>query len=216
MRLQALALANLLLAGFLLAIGWPGMLGDLRRLPAEATASAVERGLLVDEVAVAAALPALASAARTSPAAREDLALTLLAGANGEQAQVRLRRAVQEFRRYLAAVPGDSRAWASLAEAELRLDQPQPALRALDMSVLTAPRMPGLVLARCAMALDLYGHLDRDGRALAGEQFRFAAEDDTAALVRLVRARNALLLARVLLEPSPEAQAKFEAQWARS
>lgn len=210
MRLRALALANLLLAGGIVAVGLPGILADFRELPAEVTVGAVESGLPVDETAIAQALPSLESAAATSSPAREDLALTLLAGANGNFATERLADAVREFRTYLAEVPGDSRGWASLAEAELRLGAPQRALEALKMSILTASWMPGLVLARCALAIDLYAVLDSEARGLAEEQFRVAAERDPRSLAQLAQQKHAILITRIMLASSPEGTASFE------
>lgn len=215
MRLPALALANLLLAGGIVGVGLPGILADFRRLPAEVTVGAVERGQPVDEAAIEDALPALEGAAATSPAAREDLALTLLAGAGGDRAAERLDRAEQEFRAYLTEVPGDSRGWASLAEAELRLGAWQPAQEALKMSILTAPSMPGLLLARCAMAIDLYAVLDRETRGLVKEQFRIAADRSPRALAQLAWQKHAILIARIMLADSPEGMASFEGALAR-
>lgn len=215
MRLRALALANLLLAGGIVAVGLPGILADFRLLPAVVTAGAVERGTPVDEAAIEEALPSLESAAETSPAAREDLALALLAGATGDREADRLDRAVREFRSYLAAVPGDSRAWAALAEADLRLGERRSAQEALKMSILTGPWMPGLLLARCAMAIDLYADLDPEARGLVKEQFRVAAERSPRSLAELVRQKRAILIARVMLAGSPEAFSSFEAALAQ-
>lgn len=210
MRIPALALANLLLAGGIIAVGLPGMLGEFRRLPAEVTAGAVEQGLPVDEAEIEEALPPLEQSAATSPSAREDLAMALLSGAGGDTSAERLDRAVREFRTYLAEVPGDSRAWTLLAQALVEQGAREPARAALEMSILTAPWMPGLPLARCALGIDLYPILDQDGRRLVAEQFRIAAERDPHPLAELVRQKHAVLIARVMLAGSPDAMAKFE------
>lgn len=214
MKRRALAFANLLLAGLIIAVGLPGILAAFRMLPATGTVNALEHGAPVDAAAIKQALPVLESAAATSPVPREELGLALLAEAEGDRAADRLGRAVRELTAYLAEVPGDSRAWVLLSEAELRLGARRPALEALKMSILTAPRMSGLLMTRCALGLILYAELDHEARGLVEEQFRFAAEDQTENLVRLVQSRRALLLARVLLAASPEAMAKFEAKWA--
>lgn len=215
MRLPALALVNLLLAGGMVAVGFPGILADFRRLPVEATVSAVQTGQPVDRSDIDAALPALESAAATSPAARGDLATLLMAGAVGEHAAERLERAAREFRAYLAEVPGDSRAWTMLAEIEQRQGGGLAAQEALKMSILTAPWMPGLVLVRCGLGIDLYPVLDQEARGLVAEEFRIAAQRKPSWLVDLVQRKHAILIARIMLVDSPEAMMRFESALAQ-
>lgn len=207
-----MALVNLLLAGGMIAVGFPGILADFRRLPVEATVSAVQSGQPVDRADIDAALPVLERAARTSPAARGDFAALLMAGAVGEHAAERLDRAALEFRAYLAQVPGDARAWTMLAEIEQRRGAGRAAQDALKMSILMAPGMPGLVLARCAIGIDLYPVLGQEARGLVAEEFRIAAERDPHPLAMLVQERHAVLIARIMLAGSPDAMAKFEMQ----
>ncbi len=216
MKLPALALANLLLAAGMLAVGLPSVLADFRRLPVEATADAIMRGAAVDRRDLEAALPPLEAAARTSGAAQETLALALLETADGAHAAQRAAAAERQFRAYLAEAPGDAHGWAGLAEAELLQGRRLPALEALKMSILMAPGMPGLVLARCGMGIDLYASLDDSARGLLGQQFRLAAERSPDRLARLVRQKNAVLIARVMLVGSPDALQRFETALGRA
>jgi hypothetical protein len=211
----ALALANFLFAGAIIALGWRSLLADFRRLPVEATVGALQRGEAVEASDIDHAVAVLGRAAATSPAARHDLATALLADAEGPEASPRFARAVSEFRSYLAEVPGDSRAWAELAAAELREGAQPEALQALKMSILTAPWMPGLVMSRCAMGIELYPALDAEGRRLLEEEFRVAAERSPLRLAQLARQQRAILIARVMLIGSPEAMAKFESALAK-
>lgn len=210
MRLPALALVNFLLAGGMMVIGLPGILADFRRVPVGATVTAVQAAQPVSQADIDAALPALESAAATSPAARGDLATLLMAGAVGPDPTKRLDHAAREFRAYLAEVPGDSRAWTMLAEIDHRQGDESAAQEALKMSILTAPWMPGLVLERCGLGIDLYPVLDHETGGLVAEEFRIAAQRKPAALANLARRNRAILIARIMLFDSPEAMARFE------
>lgn len=210
LRLPTLALVNLLLAGGMFAVGLPGVLADFRGLPAMATVGAVDTAQPVGQADIDAVLPALESAAATSPAARGEFATLLMAGAGGPDAMQRLDRAAREFRAYLADVPGDSRAWTMLAEVEQRRGHVSAAQQALKTSILTAPWMPGLVLARCALGIDLYPVLDRETSHLVAEEFQIAAMRKPNWLVDLAQRKHAILTARIMLFDSPEAQARFE------
>jgi hypothetical protein len=215
MRLPSLAVANLVLGGIMIAVGLPSVVADFRRLPVEATVGAIVRNEPLDATAIDNALPVLEAVATTSAAARDDLAMALLAGARLRPSPGRTARAAGEFRAYLADVPGDSRAWADLAAAEVMQGARQPAVQALTTSILTAPWQPGLVMARCALGIDLYADLDDEARGLVEEEFRIAAERTPQRLAQLVRERNAVLIARIMLIQSPEAMAKFESALAR-
>jgi hypothetical protein len=206
------ALANLLLAAGLAAVGTSGIVGSIARLPSQATVAALERGLMPGGADVERARTDLEAATAASNGARIDLGFVLLAGQpHGPDAD----EAAREFRAYLAEVPGDSRAWAGLAQAELLQNHRSEALSALKVSILTAPSSPGILLWRCGIGIDLYESLDEEGRRLVGRQFRMAAERSPARLVRLVREKNAVLTALVLLTPSPGAMQQFTAQLAR-
>jgi len=210
-----LAVTNLVLAAGIVASGAPHVLADFRRLPAEATVSAVDLSLPVDQAEIDAALPVLESAARTSVHAHGKRAFVLLAASTGENADERAAEAALEFRTYLAGVPGDARAWAGLAQAEIIAGDQTAGREALKMSILTSPSLLPLVLWRCALAIDLYPVLDQEARPLVEQQFRLAADNRTESLVRLVAQRRALMLARIMLTDSPDSMAKFEARWAR-
>ena len=216
MRLTALCLANFALALGLLAIGLPNGLGAMLRLPANAVAGAVESGGSVDPAAIPPALGALRRAARFSAAAHADIGALLLASSSATDVRARGEEAAQEFRRYLAGVPGDAAGWEWLARAELAAGHPPAARAALDMSLLIGPRELSLALRRCQLAMVLGGPFAGTERPLLEQQFQMAADYDVAALARLVQQQNALLLTRTMLIGAPAAMAKFEAQWARS
>jgi hypothetical protein len=210
MKLPPLALANLLLASAILAVGLPSIVADFRRLPAEVTVGAAERGAAIDEDEIEGALSSLESATSTSAATREDLALMLLAGGSGPVAMARAARAADELRTYLAEVPGDSRGWAALAEAELMQGHRVVARDALKMSILTSPWSASLVLWRCDLGIDIYAALDDEARGLLKEQFRVAAERSPRLLGHLVWRKKAALIARIMLAGNPEDLAAFE------
>jgi len=208
-----LAVANLLLAAAILAVGWPSLRAEFHRVPAEVTVSAVQSGAAIGEDELGEALPALEAATASSTAARQDLAFMLLAslgGASPEQRAERAARAAQELRAYLAEVPGDARGWAALGQAELIAGQPVAARDALKLSILTSPWSPELVLWRCELGVDLYAALDTEARELLQEQFQTAAERSPRALAQRMQQKNAVVLARVMLAQSPEALLRFE------
>lgn len=210
-----LVLGNLLLAAGIVAVGWPSTLAALHRAPIEVSAAAVRVGRLPDRVDVDDLLRHLALAQETSPAAVEDIAFTLLLEAtrpDGDTAERRteLERAVAAFRDYLAHVPGNSLAWAGLTDALGAQQRRLEAMQALKMSMITAPRSPSLLLWRCETGLDFFYILDAEGRELLEQQFRLATERSPASVVKLAVERNAVPMARILLESSPDALAKFD------
>jgi hypothetical protein len=218
MRLPSVAILNLALATGILVVGLPGITAAVRRLPSEIVIGEAESGQPVQKAELDRALQRVEDAAAVSAAAHLDVALLLLDGAeDGETlaGAAPAEGAAKEFRAYLSRVPGDARGWAGLARAELQRGRRVEASAALKASMLTGPYSPGLVLWRCAAGLDMYASLDEETRRLLEQQLRIAAENQTEALVRMVRQRHALLLTRAMLLQSPEAIAKFEAQWAR-
>jgi hypothetical protein len=215
MRLSGLGVANFLLAAGILIVGFPSVMAAFSRLPVEATASAVARDAPIGEDEFVRAAPLMERAADFSDADRGDLALALLARSVGEAAPERAARAVHEFRAHLASVPGDSRGWMGLAKAELVLGDKSAATDALKMSILTSPALLWLVLQRCELGIALYGALDAEARELMMGQFRMAAEYAPQSLARLVRRRDATLIALVMLAHDPDALLKFEAELGR-
>lgn len=215
LRLSPVVLCNLLLAAAIAAVGWPSALAAFRRLPVEVMAAAVRAGDLPDRADVDDLVQHLSLAKTTSPAAGKDLAFTMLLETTRPDEdmagrQVRLARAVAEFRDYLCNVPGDSRAWAGLTAALVAQGQRLEAMRALKRSMITAPRWPSLLLWRCQMGLDLFYILDADGRALLEQQFRLETEHSPAAIVNLAVERSAVPVVRSLLEHNPDVLAKFD------
>ena len=65
-------------------------------------------------------------------------------------------KATQELRDYLARIPGDGRAWAGLASADIWLGDPKGGAGALRMSILTAPWSEALVQWRCGLGIYLF------------------------------------------------------------
>jgi hypothetical protein len=219
LRIHSHALINLLLAAAVLAAGLPGIVSNFRRLPVEATVQRVRSGQSVSRADLTDAIPPLESASALSAAAKADLALVLLTEAANDpagQADPRLKRAAQELQGYLAEVPGDSVTWAALSDAEYLQGLRKEAADSLKMSILTGPWLPSLVLYRCGMGLDLYLVLDEEGRGLLRSQFRNAMERSPAAATKLALQRKAVPLVRRLLNQSPEALGKFEAELPRS
>jgi hypothetical protein len=210
--LSPLALANLLLAAGLVAVGLPSVVAVTLRLPSRSAIVALERGSAVDRMDIARGRTNLESAAAASNGAHADLAFMLLAD---RPTELDAGKAVHEFATYLAQVPGDSRAWAGLAHAELLQDRRAEALSALKVSILTGPSLPGLLLWRCAVGIDLYPSLDAEGRRLLAGQFRVAAERSLDRLVGLVRRKNAVLVALALLSSSPDAVQRFSDRFTR-
>lgn len=211
-RLSSLAVANLLLAAALIVIGAPPAIDAVLRLPSRATVAALERGSAVEQAEIERARTDLQAAAAVSPGARVNLAFMLMAG-EADQAQV--GRAIDAFKAYLSEAPGDSRAWAGLAQAELRQDRRAEALSALKMSILTGPSLPGLLLWRCAAGIELYPSLDEDGWRLIAGQFRMAVAHVPDRLVRLVREKRAVVVALALLSRDPYAAQQFSNRLAR-
>lgn len=200
------ALANLLLAAGLVAVGASSVPGSFLRLPSHATVATLERGRAVDRADLDRARQDLEAAVAASNGARADLAFVLLAGGAGE---AEAERVAGEFRIYLAEVPGDARVWAGLAQAELLRGRRAEAVRALKASILTGPSSSNLVLWRCGVGIDLYDALDEEGRRLVAGQMRMAVERSVDRLVPLVRQKNAALIALALLSGSPEAAQTF-------
>lgn len=208
-------LGNLLLAAGIAAVGWPSTLAAYRRLPVEATVTAVRAGHLPDRAAVDDVVQHLSVAETTSPAAGEDLAFTMLLDAtepdeDAAKREAGLARAVAEFREYLSNAPGDSLGWAGLTDALVAQGRRLDAMHALKMSMVTAPRAPTLLLWRCETGLGLFYILDASGRELLEQQFRLAIERSPAAVVKLAVQRNAVPIVRSLLVGSPEALASFD------
>ena len=114
---------NLVFIAVILAVGMPGLFADAVRLPSEITIHELQTGQPVAPDNDEAAMGRLKLATATSNAARADLALAMLASATDPgTAEYRAAgdHASRQLRAYLAASPGDARAWANLALAEMR------------------------------------------------------------------------------------------------
>jgi len=179
-RPSPLVTLNLVFVALILAAGLPGLFADAVRLPSEITIHEIQTAQPVAEADAAHAAARLGLAAATSNAARSDLALAILAGATDpttSEYRVAGDHAARELRTYLAAAPGDARAWANLALAEMRRGTSGAAVIPFKMSVELAPYSAVDLPWRCGFGLDLYSALDDDGKAMLARQFRMAMED---------------------------------------
>jgi hypothetical protein len=162
------------LSAFLLATTVPSLLGALARLPADATVEAIANGRAAGPEDLAGLIAASKAASRflANPRYETDLASAALRQAlaapagTAERARL-LDDAVAALRRGLAEQPGNSFAWARLAEslAQARPDDPAAALGAWRLSVDTAPAEPRLVAWRARFAAERLGLLDAEDRA---------------------------------------------------
>jgi hypothetical protein len=128
---------------------------------------------------------------------------------------IRLDRAAEVFRSYLAQVPADANAWAGLGSVELARGDFRRAALALKISILTAPWSTPLLVLRCGMAMDLFRVLDGDERELMKGQFRLAAKRSIGPLVDMARSRNGIMATRILLASSPDELISFETELGR-
>lgn len=218
-RAIGIPLAELLLAGGILALGVPAAVNSFEALGLEtrlsSALSADRRGdLRLDD---------LAEIERATPSTAEahaNLAYALLTLADGPLRSDSERRAlldssVSAFRGYIKRVPGDGGAWAGLASAELARGDLKSAQAALKASILASPWSPSLVTWRCGLGTELFRALDAEGRELMRGQLRLQAERSVAVLVDIAIRRNAVRAARILLAPSPDELMAFETELAR-
>jgi hypothetical protein len=214
-RLSSVFVGNLLLAIGLVVIGWPSSLAAFRRAPIEALLSAVRTGNVAAPAETDLLVQHLVAAGETSPAAYDELAFVFLLAAGRKDADAswraaQLDKAVAAFRNYLANVPGDALAWAGLSDALFSQDRRVDAMRALKMSMVTAPRSPSLLLWRCRIGLDLFYILDSEGRDLLEQQFALTMEKSPMAVVELAARHDSVPIVRSLLEDDPAALARFD------
>lgn len=162
----------------------------------------------------------LADEAPRSAEERQELAFALLERASDprlpeQQRAIRADRAAEELRKYLAEVPGNGRAWANLAAAELQRGRRNEAAQALKTSILTAPWLSSMVLWRCGLGIDLIRSMDDEGRELLKGQFRIAVHRSARELARTVAAHNGRYVALLLLASSPDELMKFQDEAAK-
>jgi hypothetical protein len=222
-RVAPLAAFNLVLVALLLAVGLPGLFADAVRLPSEVTIHELQMGQPVAQAADEGAIGRLDWAAMTSNAAHADLALAMLAGAadpDSTEYRVAGDHAARQLRFYLAAAPGNSRAWANLALAEMRRGTGGAAAIPFKMSVELAPSSAVDLVWRCGFGLDLYPLLDDDGKAILARQFRLAMDDglDTAIseqVARTVWEHSAIPLVWGFVADDPATARRFTSMLAR-
>jgi len=220
LRWSGLAWTELVLAGAIIAAGFPETIASIHELAFAERLGGAGTGESLGDIG---GEPVSQLDLETPDTPREvlQLAFALLSRADDaaspdQTPSARTDRSVQLFRRYLAEVPADGRAWAGLASAQIRRGEPGSGAAALRMSILTAPWSSSLVQWRCGMAIDLFRTLDDEERELMKGQFRVAAQRSVAALVKTVRARSGTRIARIFLAPSPDELILFEAELARS
>jgi hypothetical protein len=180
LRVAPLVAVNLAFVALILAAGLPGLFADAVRLPSEITIHEIQTGRPVAAENDEAAIGRLRLASAASNAARADLALAMLASATDpttSEYRVAGDHAARELRTYLEAAPGDARAWANLALAEMRRATSGAAVIPFKMSIELAPYSAVDLAWRCGFGLDLYSALDDDGKAMLARQFRMAMDD---------------------------------------
>lgn len=209
-------------AGALFALGIPGSIDALHELTVERQLDVM--GNQTPLALVEAQVPARIEGAEALPPASHTqvtLALAELDRLYSREIPPAERlataaTAVQRMRRYLETTPGDTRAWAALAQAQLLLRQPKSAAVALKMSMLTGPWYTPLLVSRCALGIDLYAALDQEARDLLKGQFRIASDRAVAQLAVVIKARGAGAFALRLLSSSPEEATKLMRQLAKT
>ena len=214
--------AWIILAGALVGLGIPGSIDAVHEL-------AIERQLDVmgNQTALALAeaqVPARIEGEEALPPATHTQVILALAQLDRlysreippEERLAIAAATVQRMRRYLETTPGDTRAWAALAESHILLRQPKPAAVALKMSMLTGPWYTPLLVSRCALGIDLYPALDQEARDLLKGQFRIASDRSVAQLAVVIKARGAGVFALRMLSSSPEEATKLMRQLAKT
>ncbi|HVM77670.1 MAG TPA: hypothetical protein VMU06_01535 [Stellaceae bacterium] len=216
LRVSRLALIELSLSVAVIALGAPIAVSAFHKSAFdERLGPATERRVTPEGAA------RLLREAAWSDSERIDLAFALLSAADGasipeSDRAALISRAAEEFRAYVSRVPGDGAAWAGLASAELARGDGRRAAAALEASILATPWSPSLVTWRCGLGIDLFHRLDEEGRELMKGQFRLEAQRSVSSLVRIVTARGAARIARILLASSPDELLRFEAELAKS
>ena len=223
LRVAPLAAVNLVFVVLILAAGLPGLFADAVRLPSEITIHELQTAQPVAEDDDTRAAARLQLASATSNAARADLALAMLASATDpttSEYRVAGDHAARELRAYLAAAPGDARAWANLALAEMRRGTSGAAVIPFKMSIELAPSSAVDIPWRCGFGLDLYSALDDDGKAMLARQFRMAMDDqpDTTIsekVARTVWEHSAIPLVWGFVADDPATAQRFTSMLAR-
>jgi len=223
LRVAPLVAVNLVIVALILAAGLPGLFADAVRLPSEITIHELQTAQPVAEDDDARAAARLQLASATSNAARADLALAMLASATDpatSEYRVAGDHAARELRTYLAAAPGDARAWANLALAEMRRGTSGAAVIPFKMSIELAPYSAVDLAWRCGFGLDLYSALDDDGKVMLARQFRMAMDDqpDTTIsekVARTVWEHSAIPLVWGFVADDPATSQRFTSMLAR-
>lgn len=222
-RPSPLAALNLAFIVLILTVGLPVLFADAVRLPSEVTIHELQTGQAVAQENDEAAIGRLQLAAKASNAAHADLALAMLASATDpDMAEYRVAgdHASRELRAYLAAAPGDARAWANLALAEMRRGTGGAAVVPFKMSIELAPYSAVDLAWRCGFGLDLYPALDEEGKAMLARQFRLAMDDGlqpeiSEHVARTVWEHSAIPLVRGFVADDPDAAQRFTSMLAR-
>jgi len=200
-----------LLGVCLLWLGMPRVMGAFALLPGDPYLEA-EPGVL-EAAQIEALLRSRERAARyfDAPAIGAEIGQAELyaaesAPADSPERRRHVDRAVEAFRRGLAADPRDTFAWARLAYALfLRDGVGAAAVDAWRMSILTAPSESRLVLWRAEFGAAGLRQLDRQDQQRVAQQMRYAWRSDRAGLTRMAKARGLQLVLRRVLSAEPDA-----------
>jgi hypothetical protein len=217
-RRLGLGVAATALAGGLLFLGIPRVVGGLLSIPGDK----VVNGIRYDRQTSASDVAMLAGSRQRSLRWLEDrrtwsdlgLAHLLAAGdpALGEEARrTRLEKAVAAIENGLALAPGDGYVWARLAIARYTLHGPTAAAAdALTQSLLITEFDRRLVFDRLDLALAVWDHLAPDIRAMFLRQVAYGFDVSPKRLGELARSPERRVRLVAALADTPDRMEKFE------
>lgn len=102
-----------------------------------------------------------------------------------------LEKAAADLERGLAREPADARAWAALSHADLALDRPEAAAKALSAGLFASRADPYLNPSWCVLGLALWPRLEPSDQARIGEEIRWAWRDRRPLILTLARTGEA-------------------------
>lgn len=133
------------------------------------------------------------------------LKLALPTGGAADKAE--LEKAVADLEQGLSRMPADGRAWAALSHADLALDHPEAAAKALSVGLFAAKADPYLNPSWCVLGVALWPRLDASDQARIAEEIRWAWRDRRALVMALASAdAPSTLLVRNSLDDAQKAE----------
>lgn len=99
-----------------------------------------------------------------------------------------LEKAAADLERGLMRAPADGQAWAALAHADLVLDRPEAAAKALSAGLFTTHADPYLNPSWCVLGVTLWPQLGMAEQARISEEIRWAWRDRRVLVLSLARA----------------------------